>query len=486
MSESSSSILPAAAGVATPDEMDRSCRLPLMVLFPSGALWLVIGSVFGLIASIKFHGPDFLADFSWLTYGRVYPAWLNAVVYGFCVQTGMGVALWLLARLGRVPLAAGGMVAVGAAFWNLGVTIGVLGILGGNSTGFEFFEMPSYAAALLFPGYLLMAVTGILTFHRRTERELYASQWFLLAGLFWFAWIFSTAWLLLGLFPQRGIVQAVIGWWYANNLLEVWMSLAGLGALFYFVPKLAGRPLRSHYLALFAFWTLILFNGWGGIASAAPVPAWMPALSTAAAAMSLIPLLGAGLNLLQTAGPPYADRRHGPAYRFVLIASVAFILAGLMRIGGVFLDKAQTLQFTWFGTGRAALQFYGFFAMALFGSVYAILPRVTGMEFPKPWLIRAHFCAALVGIVLLVLPLGIEGLIQAQRFEAADTAFVDMLKATLPFLRAATMGELLLFIGHLLFLANVAGLLVLFVRRSAGTAYSEATADLFKAAEVKS
>ena len=91
-----------------PLQIDASCRLPLVVLFLSAAVWLVIGSAFALIASIKFHAPGFLADSAWLTYGRVRPAGLNCLLYGFCLQAGLGVALWMLARLGRTTLASAG------------------------------------------------------------------------------------------------------------------------------------------------------------------------------------------------------------------------------------------------------------------------------------------------------------------------------------------------------------------------------------------
>src|SRR5438034_7058519 len=85
----------------TAAEIDASCRLPLLVLFVSAAVWLVIGSAFALVASIKFHSPDFLADCSYLTYGRVRPASTNAMLYGFCLQAGLSVVLWMVARLGR-------------------------------------------------------------------------------------------------------------------------------------------------------------------------------------------------------------------------------------------------------------------------------------------------------------------------------------------------------------------------------------------------
>ena len=67
----------------------------------------------------------------------------------------------------------------------------------------------------------------------------------MLASLFWFPWILSTAMLLLQFFPVRGVVQASVAWWFAGNLLVVWLPLAGLSATFYFLPKLAQRPLQS-------------------------------------------------------------------------------------------------------------------------------------------------------------------------------------------------------------------------------------------------
>src|SRR5712675_1411931 len=85
---------------ATNAEIDLSCRIPLLVLFGGAAFWLVISSIFGLISSLHFHGPSLFADTAWLTYGRVRPAANNALLYGFAIPAGLGVCLWLLARLG--------------------------------------------------------------------------------------------------------------------------------------------------------------------------------------------------------------------------------------------------------------------------------------------------------------------------------------------------------------------------------------------------
>src|ERR1051326_8752832 len=231
MSNEQASPLPATAGRAVPNsEIDFSCRVPLLVMFVSAAIWLIIASVLGLIASIKFHSPGFLANLAPLTYGRVRPAATDSMLYGFGLQAGLGVALWLLARLGRTTLAQRYFVTIGASLWNLGVTLGVLAVLNGDSSGFENLEMPLYAVLLVFIVYVLIGICGLITLHERRERPLFVSQWFVLTALFWFPWIYSTANLLLLHYPVRGVTQAVIAWWYAQNLAWVWLALVGLAS----------------------------------------------------------------------------------------------------------------------------------------------------------------------------------------------------------------------------------------------------------------
>src|SRR5579883_1337611 len=77
-------------------EIDASCRAPVLLLFASAAVWVFLSSVLGMMATLKFHNPNLLADNPWFTYGRVHPAALNALTYGFAMQAGLGVMLWML------------------------------------------------------------------------------------------------------------------------------------------------------------------------------------------------------------------------------------------------------------------------------------------------------------------------------------------------------------------------------------------------------
>jgi cytochrome c oxidase cbb3-type subunit 1 len=410
---------------------------------------------------------------------------VNSLLYGFALQAGLGVSIWLLARLGRTTLVQRLFVTIGASLWNLGVTVGILAILSGETTGFENLEMPFYAVLLNFLGYLLIGICAVLTLHQRCQRPLYVSQWFVLTGLFWFPWIYSTANLLLLKYNVRGVTQAVIAWWYSDNLLWVWLSLVGLSAVFYFIPKLLNRELYSHYLALFTFWMLILFASWGGISVSAPVPAWIPTLSTIGTVLTVIPILAVALNIHRTVAGSYARLRSDPALLFVAFGVGAFVVAGLMNILGEVLDVHQELHFTWFTPARDLLNSYGFFGMVMFGSMYRILPQLTGTEFPFAKLVRAHFWIAGAGIILIVLPLAVGGVVQALELQNPKVPFLDIVKSTMSALRVSTVGDLLLLVGHLFFLSNAVGLVMRFYRLRAVAAYSQMTADLFKTAEAK-
>lgn len=457
---------------------DASCRVPLFVLFNSGAVWLVIASVFALIASVKFHAPNLLADCPWLTYGRIYPASVNALLYGFCLQAGLGIAIWMLARLGRTILIQPWLIAAGAKFWNLGVTVGVIAILAGANTGFENLEMPYYAALVMFLGYVIMSVWAVFTYHARSQRESFPSQWFLLAALFWFPWIYATANLLLLVFPVRGMTAAVIAWWYSGNLQFVWLWLVGLATIFYFVPKLTNRPLYSRYFALFTFWSLMLFGSWCGIPGTAPVPAWIPTLSSAITVLTVLTVMTFLLNLHQTLGGRYALLRENVTLRFIGFGIGAFLVSALMNILSALPEVNRVTQLTWFTRAAFQLNTYGFFAMTLFGAIYYISPRVTGLDWPLPKLVRVHFWCAAAGTVLLVIPLAVGGIVEGLKLNDPALPFPDIVKAALHFLRVSTIGDLLIALGNALFAANLIAMAVRYCRTHVVPVYQAVTTPL--------
>src|SRR5271154_3132553 len=83
---------------------EASCPVGMLTLFAGALVWLLIASSLGLINSLKFHAPGFLAGQAWTSYGRVHAAQNAAFLYGFGVPAALGLGLWFLCRLGRATL----------------------------------------------------------------------------------------------------------------------------------------------------------------------------------------------------------------------------------------------------------------------------------------------------------------------------------------------------------------------------------------------
>ncbi len=443
-----------AAPEVTPQQIDASCRIPLLVIFGSSAAWLVISAILSFIASLKFHSAALLADCPFFTYGHVQAGAFNTLLYGFIAQAAIGVMLWLIARLGKTTLVQGGFAAVGAIFWNLGVTLGLIGIFLGDGSGYEWFEFPKYAAPVLLAGYLLMGAVGGFTFAERKTTELYPSQWFLLAALFWFPWIYATALALIHYFPAVGVMQAVVHQWYAHNLLTVWLGSIGIAAVFYFVPKISAKPLASSNYALLTFWFLLVFGSMGGMHHGMPVPAWLPALSTVMAFMLIGPALAFVVNIHWTLADDYAAVSPSVTLKFVLAGAVAFFAGIFIQAFGAIPQVSDILHFTFFTVAIDKLMLLGFASLVLLGSIYYILPRVAGVEWPFAGATKLHCVLAVAGVLLLVLSLALGGAQQGAML-TSDAGFMDVSAASLKFLRISTLGDLAWLGGSLLLLVNV-------------------------------
>jgi cytochrome c oxidase cbb3-type subunit I len=441
--------------------IDASARLPVLFLLGSAVVWLLVGSALALISSWKLVSPGFLDDCAWLTYGRVHPAQSNAFIYGWAVNASLALTLWLMARLSRAVLQGGVLLTVAAFFWNAGVALGLGGILVGDSTSFEWLEMPAYATPLLFFAYAMIAAWAFATFRNGRAKHLYVSQWYLFAALFWFPWFFSVAQILLFFAPVRGTLQSLVNAWYVHNVYGLWLTPVALAASYYFLPKLLGKPIHTYYLASFGFWWLAIFSSFAGASAliGGPVPAWVQGTGTAAMLMLLVPAFVVAINQFGTLSGSWGQARADASLRFIAFGLLAFIVSLLGQIAFSLRSVAELTQFTYAVTAIQQLGVYGFFSMTAFGAIYYVLPRVTGRTWPSPLLANVHFGASVVGILVVVVALLIAGFTQGAQMNDASVEFLAIVSGTKPFLVAATMGGLLLLVAHVAFALGVASFL---------------------------
>ena len=69
----------------------------------SATLWLLAGTLYGLIAAMKLYWPDAMTV-SFLSFGRIRPIHTNLVMFGWSSMALMGLALFVISRTSKVPL----------------------------------------------------------------------------------------------------------------------------------------------------------------------------------------------------------------------------------------------------------------------------------------------------------------------------------------------------------------------------------------------
>lgn len=433
--------------------IDRSTSLPVLVYFASSIFWLLAGTVFAMISSIKMHAVWFLSSWEWLTFGRVRPVHQNIVAYGWASMAGIGTAIWLMARLSRSELLHAKWLVGSAVLWNLGVLLGTIAVLSGYNHGIEYLEFPAFVPPILASALILVSVWSLVVFHNRREPHVYVSQWYLFAAMIWFPWIYTAVNLLLVIYPIAGVAQGSITWWYGHNILGVWFTPIGLATIYYVLPKILGRPIYSYYLGVIGFWSLALFYNWNGAHHliGGPLPEWLITVSIVASVMMVIPVGAVGINHHMTMRKHFKALKFSPSLRFIVFGGFAYTAVSLEGVLEAFRDVNLPTHFTHFVIAHAHLGLYGFYTMTMFGAMYYIMPRLTGWEWGSPRLISLHFWFCAIGILLMVVPLSYGGLLQGWSMLNPKIPFIDVVRRTANWMIIRSISGVLLTIGHILF-----------------------------------
>jgi cytochrome c oxidase cbb3-type subunit 1 len=440
--------------------IDRSIRVPALFFLVSSIFWLGWGTLLALIASISMHHIiPFVTDSEFFTFGRARSAHLNAMAFGWASNAIFAIGLWIMARLCRTTIRHGGVLLIAGVFWQVGVTLGIFGILRGDMTSVEWLEMPTYATPLLAISYALIGVWGIVAFRYRQGGHVYVSQWYILAAIFWFPWLYTVAQIMILFVPSQGVVQAITNWWFAHNVLGLWFTPMALAAIYYLIPKVLGKPIHSYYLSVLGFWSLALFYNWAGIHHliGGPIPLWLQSAGTVASVMMVIPVIVTAINHHMTVVGSFRAVWYSPTLRFIVFGAISYTAVSLIGSAMALRDVNEITHFTHFTVGHAHHGVYAFLTMVLFGSIYYMMPRMLFCEWPSAMLIRLHFWFCAIGIGVMVVGLHVGGWIQGLEINRAATAEISILQAsinTIPWLVSRSVSGVLLTLGHIFFAIN--------------------------------
>jgi cytochrome c oxidase cbb3-type subunit 1 len=429
--------------------LDETAALPVLLFFTTGVLWLLAGTLFGLLTSLKFDLPDWLAATPWLTFGRLRPAHLNAVNYGWASLAGVGCLLWLTSRLCMTPVRFRNGLIASVVLWNLGVLYGTAAILLGYGGSVEWLEFPLPAVLMTGAAFLLFAAAILQTFRMRTVQHLYVSLWYTVACVVWFPLLYVTANLPI----YAGVVHGAVNWWYGHNALAVWFTPIGLALAYYFIPKVIGRPIYSYYLSLLGFWSFALFYNWNGIHHlvGGPVPNWLQTVSIIASVLMVIPVMAVAVNHHLTTVGNFRYLKSSPSLRFTVFGAMCYTAVSFQGSLESLRGMQEVVHFTHYTVGHAHLGVYAFLTMILFGAMYYITPRVARWNWPHPGLIKLHFWLTAGGILIYAIAMCTGGILQGYAMNDAARPFAQVINLTRPWLVARSVAGIMITGGHFIF-----------------------------------
>ncbi len=449
-----SSIFPSLEGDGSQREreqaIDSSMRFAVVGLIKGSVFWLLVASLLGLIVSVKLISPSYLSEYAWLTYGKAYPAFWNALVYGWLFNAGIACVAWIIARLGGRPIGNSGVLAISGGAWNLAVIIGVFGILKGDQTPYRMLEFPTYAAPFLLAAFIGIGTWILLAFKARAYRSSFASQWYALAGVFCFVWIFTVAQGMIFCVPAQGVFQSVVASWFGGNLIGLVIAPFAFAVIYYLIPKALGQHIVGYRQSGIAFWSWILFSSGAGLATLVngPFPAWVASVGVVASFGLFLPLSVFSMQFLSSLFASFSKIWDTISVRYVFYAVVAFIVATVLTILGSLRGIQELTQFSQFADGVRYLFLAGFAGMAFTGMVYYILPRLLNKELPNAALADLQFWVQGLGIFLISLGLISGGWAHGSLLNGSTADTIEILKATDSYLFLTALGFVIAAFGN--------------------------------------
>lgn len=437
-------------------EADASSRTVVAFYWASSLFWLTFATLAGLISSAKLHSPGFLGGMEWLTFGRIRPVHWDTAVYGFGGLAASGTLLWLQARLCRTKLPFAPLLLAGGLAFNLGIALGVAGILSGHSTGVETLEFPLWAMPFLVVPYVFIVIANFTMYVRKRTQHTYVSQWYLMAVTVWFPILVLSAEACTNLGAVDGVAQAVANWWYGHNVVGLFATPTGIAAAYYLIPKIIGKPIHSYHLSLLGFWSNAIFYNWAGThhLTGGPLPAWIITLGVVGSMMMFIPVITIGINHHMTMLGSFHRLKSSPALRFAVMGSMAYTLSSFQGSVEALRSHQEVTHFTHYTIGHVHLGMYGFFAPLMFAMMYYAMPRLMRQEWSSALLIKIHFWCTLGGTALYVLAMCYAGIREGLMMNDPSVPFLSIVRFTVPYLQLRTLAGLILLTGTGAFLIN--------------------------------
>lgn len=384
--------------------------------FYGAVLWFPIFTTFGLIMAIKFFVPTFLVDSAFDTFGRIRPAHVNGLLFGFLSSGLIGAAYYAAPRLAKVSLYKPNIGKFAAVLWNVGVLAGVLLILSGDTQAREYAEMPWIVDIAVLITLVLIGINMLGTIFTRKERKLYVSLWFFAGVTLWFFVVYFVGNVVWN--PPSGalsgLTDAIFNWFYGHNVLGLWFTVWGLALWYYFIPKLTNRALYSVTLSLISFFALAFFyTGVGGHhLLQSSIPEWLKTVAVATSGLMMISVVSFGANIGMTLRGAWHNLYTNVPLRFIVLGFINYIFVSVQGTFQAFRDMNLYLHYSQWPVMHSHLALYAAFAILIMGMMFWLVPRITEKRLWSKKLMDVTWWVTLLGFIIFMAGMMLAGLVQ--------------------------------------------------------------------------
>jgi cytochrome c oxidase cbb3-type subunit 1 len=432
-------------------------------------VWAFVGMLVGVIIAAQLAWPVLNFDIQYLTFSRLRPLHTNAVIFAFGGSALFASAYYVVQRTCHVKLFAPGLAAFTFWGWQLIIVAAAISFPLGITASKEYAELEWPIDIAIAVVWVSFGIVFFGTIVKRKIPHIYVANWFfgsliivvamlhvvnsmaIPTGFFGGSWFKSYS-------MFAGAQDAMVQWWYGHNAVGFFLTSGFLGMMYYFIPKVAERPVYSYRLSIVHFWALVFTYIWAGPHHLmyTALPDWTQSLGMVFSLILLAPSWGGMINGIMTLSGAWEKLRTDPVLRF-LIVSVSFYGMSTFEGPMMAIKTVNSLShYTDWTIGHVHAGALGWNGLVTFGAMYYLIPKLWNREIYSIKLVEVHFWVSTIGVVLYIASMWVAGIMQGLMWRAVNEdgtltySFVESLQAMYPFYMVRFLGGAIFLIGVVL------------------------------------
>ena len=432
--------------------------------------WGVISLLLGVFIATQLFLPEANFGISFLSFGRLRALHTNGAIFAFVGNLLFMGVYYSLQRLCKARMFSDTLSKIHFWGWQLIILSAVITLPLGITTSKEYAELEWPIDIMIALIWVIFAINFFGTIIKRRTKHLYVAIWFYIATVITIAVLHIVNSMempvsfLKSYSMYAGVQDALIQWWYGHNAVAFFLTTPYLGLMYYFLPKMANRPVYSYRLSIIHFWSLIFLYIWAGPHHLlyTSLPDWAQSLGVAFSIMLIAPSWGGMINGLLTLRGAWDEVRSNPILKFMVVALTSYGMA-------TFEGPMHSLKFVnalshytdWI-PAHVHIGTLGWNGFLSFAVLYWVIPRIYNTTLFSKKMANAHFWLGTLGMVFWAFSMYISGIMQGmmlQDFNADGGLkygnFLETTTQVIPMYVMRALGGLMYVAGMVLMVYNL-------------------------------